>query len=126
MWIGVAIRSMALPTQALSRHAARRPAFNQRGDVSHSYRTVIKEVTSMQRFVAELSTAIEEADFERSWCGDQSLNNKQPKVKFTFNGRRVSAVVDPDSLERWASSSFYRTFSAAVRRVDQACNVRWL
>jgi hypothetical protein len=80
----------------------------------------------MQRFVAELSTAIEEADFEKSWCSDQSLHNKQPKVKFTFSGRRVSAVVDPDSLERWASSSFYRTFSAAVRRVDQACNVRWL
>ena len=80
----------------------------------------------MQRFVAELSTAIEEGDFDRSWCSDLSLNSKQPKVKFTFSGRRVSAVVDPDSVERWASASFYRTFSAAVRRVDQACNVRWL
>ena len=86
----------------------------------------LKEVISMQRFVAELSTAIEEADFERSWRSDQSLNDKQPKVKFTFSGRRVSAVVDSDSSERWASSSFYRTFSAAVRRVDHACNIRWL
>jgi hypothetical protein len=91
-----------------------------------SFPAAIKEVTSMQRFIAELSTAIQEADFENSWCSDQSLRNKQPKVKFTFSSRRVSAVVDPDSLERWASSSFCRTFSAAVRRVDQACNVRWL
>jgi hypothetical protein len=78
----------------------------------------------MQRFIAELSSAIEEADFERSWCSD--LNDKQPKVKFTFNGRRVSALVDSDSSERWDSSSFYRIFSAAVRRVDHACNIRWL
>jgi hypothetical protein len=78
----------------------------------------------MQRFIAELSTAIEEADFERSWCSD--LNDKQPKVKFTFNGRRVSALVDSDSPERWDSSTFYRIFSAAVRRVDHACNIRWL
>jgi hypothetical protein len=80
----------------------------------------------MQRFVAELSSAIEEADFERSWHSDQSLNDKQPQVKFTFNGRRISAIVASDSSERWASSSFYRAFSAAVRRVDQACNIRWL
>lgn len=80
----------------------------------------------MQRFVAELSTAIEVADFERSWLTDEAFNSKQPKVKFTFSGRRVSAVVDPDSSERWASSSFYRTFSAAIRRIDHACNIRWL
>jgi hypothetical protein len=80
----------------------------------------------MQRFIAELSTAIEEAAFERSWRSDQSLHEKQPNVKFTFSGRRVSAVIDSESSERWASASFYRTFSAAVRRVDQACNIRWL
>ena len=80
----------------------------------------------MQRFVAELSTAIEEEDFERSWRSDQSLNDEQLNVKFTFAGRRVSAVVDSDSPERWTSLSFYRTFSAAVRRVDHACNIRWL
>ena len=80
----------------------------------------------MQRFVAELSTAIGEEDFERSWRSDQSLHDNQLNVKFTFSGRRVSAVVDSGSSERWASPSFYRTFSAAVRRVDYACNIRWL
>jgi len=80
----------------------------------------------MQRFIAELSAAIEVADFERSWSTDQSLKEKQPKVKFTFNGRRVSALVDSDSSERWDASSFYRIFSAAVRRVDHTCNIRWL
>lgn len=80
----------------------------------------------MQRFVAELSTAIGEKDFERSWRSDESLNDKQLNVKFTFTVRRVSAVVNSDSPERWASPSFHRTFSAAVRRVDHSCNIRWL
>lgn len=83
-------------------------------------------VNSVQRFLAELSTAIEEADFERAWRSGQSLNDKRPDVKFTFSGRRVSAVIDSDSPERWISSSFYQTFSAAIRRIDQACNIRWL
>ncbi len=80
----------------------------------------------MQRFVAELSTAIGEQDFERSWRSDQSLDDEQLKVKFTFTGRRVSAVVNSDSPGRWASPSFHRTFSAAVRRVDPCCNIRWV
>jgi len=80
----------------------------------------------MQRFVAELSTGIEKAEFERSWRSDLSLNDKQPKVEFTFDGRRVSAVIDSDSPVRWPSASFYRTFSAAIRRIDRACNIRWL
>lgn len=80
----------------------------------------------MQRFVAELSTPIEKADFERSWRSEQSLNDEQSKVVFTFDRRRVSAVIDSDSSERWASVSFYRTFSAAIRRIDRACNIRWL
>jgi hypothetical protein len=80
----------------------------------------------MQRFVAELSTAVEEMDFERSWRSDEALNDKQPTVKFTFSGRRVSAVIESDSSAPWVSSSFYRSFSAAIRRVDQTCNVRWL
>lgn len=46
----------------------------------------------MQRFVAELSTAIGEKDFERSWRSDESLNDKQLNVKFTFTVRRVSAA----------------------------------
>jgi hypothetical protein len=61
---------------------------------------VINEVISMQRFVAELSTIIDKVEFERSWRSDGSLNDKQPKVEFTFDGRRVSAVIDSDSSER--------------------------
>ncbi len=80
----------------------------------------------MQRFVAELSTGIEQADFERSWRSDPTLNDKQAKVEFTFNGRRVSAVIDSDLSERWSSVRFYGTFSAAIRRIDRACNIRWL
>lgn len=79
----------------------------------------------MQRFMAELSTAIGEVDFDKSWRSDKSLTDKQPTVKFTFNGPRVSAVIESDS-ERWVSSTFHRTFSAAVRRIDQSCNIRWL
>ena len=80
----------------------------------------------MQRFVAELSTAIEQAEFERSWRSNPTPDGERTKVEFTFSGRRVSVVIDSDSAQRWASASFYRTFSAAVRRVDEACNVRWL
>lgn len=80
----------------------------------------------MQTFVAVLSTTIEEADFERSWRSDHPLDGKQPNVKFTFSGHRVSAVFDSGSSERWPSSGFHRTFSAAVRRIDQACDIRWL
>jgi len=80
----------------------------------------------MQRFVAELSSAILQDDFDRSWRSDQSLNEKQLNVKFTFAGLRISAVVDSDPTHQWVSASFYRTFSAAVRRVDHGCNIRWL
>jgi hypothetical protein len=80
----------------------------------------------MQRFVAELSAPIEKADFERSWHSDLSHSEKQPKVDFAFSGRRVSAVIDSDWSEQWVAASFYRTFSAAVRRIDSACNIRWL
>jgi hypothetical protein len=80
----------------------------------------------MQRFIAELSTTIGEEEFGRSWRSDPSLNDEQLNVKFTFTGRRVSAVIDSQSPGSWASPSFYRTFSAAVRRVDHSCNIRWL
>lgn len=80
----------------------------------------------MQRFVAELSNPIERTEFERSWSSDPSFNNTQPKVEFIFIGRRVSAVVHSDSLNQWPSASFHRTFSAAIRRLDQVCNIRWL
>jgi hypothetical protein len=100
---------------------ARSPSWFGRGTVL----AAIDEVISMQRFMAELSTTIEEAEFERSWRSDQSLG-AQPKVEFTFAGRRVSAVVDSDSPEQWPTARFYRVFSAAVRRIDGACNIRWL
>ena len=80
----------------------------------------------MQRFIAELSAPIERADFESSWHSDQALPENQPKVAFTFSGRRVSAVIDSDPPQQWTSDSFYRMFSAAVRRIDKACNIRWL
>ena len=80
----------------------------------------------MQRFVAVLSMPIEKSDFERSWCSDLSLNDTQPNVEFTFDRCTVSAVVNSDSFARWSSSSFHETFSAAIRRVDCSCNIRWL
>jgi hypothetical protein len=80
----------------------------------------------MQRFMAELSTPIEKTEFEKSWHTDPSLNEKQPRVELTFQGCRVSAVIDSDLAERWAPAIFYRDFSAAIRRIDRACNVRWL
>jgi hypothetical protein len=79
----------------------------------------------MQRFVAELSNSIEREDFEKSWRTDQPLDAK-PSVEFSFTGRRVSAVVDSDVAAPWASVSFHSAFSAAIRRVDTGCNVRWL
>jgi len=80
----------------------------------------------MQRFVAELSAAIEQAVFERSWNSDESLNGKHPKVEFTFDERRVLVIIDTDPSERWVSTSFHRSFSAAVHRIDRNCNIRWL
>ena len=80
----------------------------------------------MQRFIAELSTAVEKAEFEKSWRSDQSLNATQSAAEFVFEGRRVSAVIDTDSSNRWPCASFYRAFSAAIRRIDGACNIRWL
>ena len=86
----------------------------------------VNEVISMQRFVAELSVPIEQAAFERSWHCDESLNSEHQKVEFTFDHRRVLAIINSDSSERWVTTSFYRTFSAAVRRIDHSCNIRWL
>jgi hypothetical protein len=80
----------------------------------------------MQRFVAELSNSIAKADFEGAWRADESLVAEQPNVKFTFDGRRVSVIIDTDASAPWPSVHFHRTFSAAIRRVDSACNVRWL
>jgi hypothetical protein len=80
----------------------------------------------MQRFVAQLSTPIAQADFERSWASDVSLTANHQPVKFTFDVCKVLAVIDTENAERWACDSFYRTFSAAIRRVDRTCNIRWV
>ena len=80
----------------------------------------------MQRLVAELSNTIERAEFERSWQSDPSLSDTQPKVEFAFAGRRVSVVIHSNVSDQWPSASFHQSFSAAVRRVDGFCNIRWL
>ena len=80
----------------------------------------------MQMFVAELSAPIEKVAFEESWSNDPSHDDRRSKVAFTFAGRKVSAMVDTDPSARWPTASFYKDFSAAVRRVDRACNIRWL
>jgi hypothetical protein len=87
---------------------------------------VKNEVVSLQRFVAELSTEIEEAKFERAWRDGQSLNQTKRNVDFAFVGRRVSAVINSDSSDPWSSASFHQTFSAAIRSINGACNIRWL
>jgi hypothetical protein len=80
----------------------------------------------MQRFVAELSTPIAKADFERSWESDASLKlDQQPAVDFTFDQCKVLAIIHSEGAKRWECASFYRSFSAAIRRVDRSCNVRW-
>jgi hypothetical protein len=79
----------------------------------------------MQRFVAELSTPIDKAKFEISWLSDPALQ-AEPKVEFVFAGQRVSAVVHSDLERGWPSASFHRSFSAAIRRLNHVCNVRWL
>jgi hypothetical protein len=80
----------------------------------------------MQRLVAELSSPIDKTEFEKSWWSDQSLNDTQPKVEFAFAGRRVSVLIHSDLSDQWPSACFRKTFSAAVRRIDGVCNIRWL
>jgi hypothetical protein len=79
----------------------------------------------MQRFVAELSSPIEKADFERSWQSGPG-RDARPKVEFAFMGPRVSVVVHSDIEDRWPMANFYQAFSATVRRLNSNCNVRWL
>jgi hypothetical protein len=79
----------------------------------------------MQRFVAQLSSPVDRTEFERSWHSDPALNS-EPKVEFAFTGTRVSAVVHSDTTGQWPSANFHQTFSAAIRRMNRTCNVRWL
>lgn len=86
----------------------------------------IIEVNAMQMFIAELSTEIEKVEFEKSWQSVPAVDGDQRRVEFTFVGRKISAIINSDSAERWPSASFYQAFSAAVHRIDRACNIRWL
>ena len=79
----------------------------------------------MQRFVAELSSPVDKIEFERSWHSDPTLSS-EPKVEFVFAGQTVSALVHSDTAGKWPSASFHQTFSAAIRRLNHACNIRWL
>lgn len=79
----------------------------------------------MQRFMAQLSSAVDKTDFEKSWLSDPA-NGPKPKVDFQFVGETVSAVVHSELGDRWPSASFHQTFSAAIRRLNRALNVRWL
>jgi hypothetical protein len=80
---------------------------------------------SMQRFIAELSNLIDKGEFERSWRG-ASDSNPNFTVDFGFDGRRVSITIDSGLSNLWRSDNFHRTFSSAIHRVDQNCNIRWL
>jgi hypothetical protein len=79
----------------------------------------------MQRFIAELSSPINETAFDESWRSD-CIANPNYCVAFGFAGRRVSITIESKLADRWGTVSFQRTFSNAVRRVDQLCNVRWI
>ena len=79
----------------------------------------------MQRFMAELSTPVDKTAFERSWHSDPALS-AQTRVEFVFVGQTVSAVVHSDFSAQWSPASFHETFSAAIRRLNRACNIRWL
>jgi len=80
----------------------------------------------LQRFVAELSLPVEKTEFEKSWESDVFANPTKPKVDFGFIGRRVSVVIHSEAATQWPSINFYRTFSAAIRRLSPECNIRWL
>jgi hypothetical protein len=75
--------------------------------------------------MATLSRPVDKTEFENSWRSDPTLG-EEPKVDFLFAGQTVSAVVHSDLAAQWPSVSFHQTFSAAIRRLDRACNIRWL
>jgi len=80
---------------------------------------------SMQVFVAVLSNVIDQVEFEKSWSSD-GAGNLFPGAGFSFAGRKISMTLAPGPDGRWQTESVHRTFSSAVRRVDQSCNIRWM
>ena len=79
----------------------------------------------MQLFMAELSGEIDKLDLERSWKSAVGVDPSLAVV-FGFAGRRVSITINSPLSAQWQSDSFRRTFSSAIHRVDQHCNIRWL
>ena len=79
----------------------------------------------MQRFMAQLSSPVDQTEFERSWNSDPTLTN-EARVEFIFVGQTVSAVVHSDFAGQWPSTRFHDSFNAVVRRLNRACNIRWL
>jgi hypothetical protein len=79
----------------------------------------------MQRFMAVLSDPVDKIEFERSWHSVQTLNG-EPRVDFVFVGQTVSAIVHSELALQWPSASFHQAFSAAIRRLNRVCNIRWL
>ena len=69
----------------------------------------------MQRFIAELSTVIEKAEFDRLWQSEASAR-AELKVDFAFDGRRVSATIHSESDNPWDSQSFRWAFSSPCMR----------
>ena len=80
---------------------------------------------AMQRFIAELSKLVDNSEFERSWQSD-TAGKPDFKVEFAFSGRRIFITVHSDLPGEWPADDFYRIFTAAIRRIDRSCNVRWL
>ena len=79
----------------------------------------------MQHFVAELSAAIDQHEFEDYWNNYVTVDPVFT-VGFGFAGRMISISIECSHAGRWQSDDFHRTFSRIVRQVDQACNVRWI
>jgi len=79
----------------------------------------------MQLFIAQLSNQIDKSAFEKSWQSESGLSSDF-KVDFVFDCQKVSINIESKGPGRWQSDNFQRTFSKAIRRVDQSCNVRWI
>lgn len=82
-------------------------------------------VKQMQLFMAQLSGDIDKLQFEQSWKSDGAIDPGLDVV-FGFVGRTVSIKITSDLSNQWKSDALHRTFSSAIHRVDQRCNIRWL
>jgi hypothetical protein len=79
----------------------------------------------MQRFMAKLSSVMDQMEFEKSWNSNPAVT-AEPRVEFIFAGTTISALVHSENGKSWPLVGFHQIFSAAVRRLDGACNIRWL